>query len=72
MLPFTTVAAMARPKLAAPTKQIGIRIPLAIWNRTKVIAASKGKRPGEYIASVLVAALPKEEVALIAKLAGGK
>lgn len=57
-------------KTKKPTKQVGIRLPVDIWQRAQVIAAANGMRPGAYIASVLAVALVKGEAELRAKLGG--
>ncbi len=46
---------------ASRTKQVGIRLPVALWERALLIAAAEGMRPGAYVASVLEVAVLRGE-----------
>lgn len=52
----------------AETKQVGIRLPVALWRRTLVVAASAGKKPGAYVAEVLERSVAQGERALLTRL----
>lgn len=51
------------------TKQVGIRLPVDLWQRTQVVAAANGQRPGAFVAEVLEEALKRGEARLRARLA---
>ncbi len=59
---------MGRPKLENPTKQIGIRLPIDLWDRVNVVAAAAGKRPGGYVCALLEEAVARDERALADRL----
>ncbi len=63
------MAQRGRPRSPIITKQVGIRLPVELWDRVHIVAAAAGTSPGGYVKKLIETVIDADERALAGRLA---